>query len=564
MNPAMTTPPSHRPRGSLPALIGRFVLPRETYRVQLELDGQHAAFEAAIAGSERVVVIPAADRNPTGCIGTLAEIVDSRHYADAYSLVEIVGVRRVRVTSMLQRRPFPLVTVRSLRPSNTAVRRDERILALIAWAQENSYRKLDIHEELEHLSPSDQVDRLTCIIDVGSSMKRSAARQSTLEARLQLLERHRAEEDGKTKYGPLKKAVAVEDPDEPELPKAVEAAITREENDGSSFGDRSHTAVRVLRSIRWTPSGATPAIDLKEARRLLDESHAGLDEIKDIVLDHLATIEWRRRQKLPTDGDGLAICLVGPPGTGKTSIATAIAMASHRKLETVPLGGCDDVFLAGSDRAYSGSRPGEIIRRLRNSGRHPSEILMLLDEIDKTSAHPTRNPVPVLLALIDPTQNTQWQDQFLGMVPVDLSGVLFVATANEENDIPLPLRDRMRVIHLPAYSREQQVEIGWTYLLPRLMAKLGVDSQVQVSLEAMVALVVNYPASDGMRQLEQRITSVVARALRRHLETRRPVRIDPAAVAAWIVPPVRTPTIGFKVAPATRAAGSGRCLSPRH
>lgn len=104
----------------------------------------------------------------------------------------------------------------------------------------------------------------------------------------------------------------------------------------------------------------------------------------------------------------------------------------------------------------------------------------------------------------------------------------------------------MRVIHLAGYSREQQVEIGWTYLLPRLMAKLGVDAQVQVSLEAMTALVVNYPAAGGVRQLEQRLTSVVARWLRRHLETRRPVCIDPAAVAAWIAPPIRTSTIGFR------------------
>lgn len=117
---------------------------------------------------------------------------------------------------------------------------------------------------------------------------------------------------------------------------------------------------------------------------------------------------------------------------------------------------------------------------------------------------------------------------------------------NEEKEIAAPLRDRMRLIHLPGYSREQQVEIGLTHLLPRLMTQMGVEDQIRVSAEAMLTLVFNYPASGGMRQLEQRLTAVVARGLRRHLETRRPVRIDPAAVTAWVAPSGRPHTIGFR------------------
>jgi ATP-dependent Lon protease len=248
--------------------------------------------------------------------------------------------------------------------------------------------------------------------------------------------------------------------------------------------------------------------------------------------------------------DGTSLCLVGPPGTAKTSIAAAIAGAAKRKLERFPLGGADDVYLVGADRAYTGARPGEIVRRLHASGRHPSELIVLLDEIDKLSRNAARDPLPVLLALLDPSQNREFQDQFLDSVRIDLSGTLFIATANDEAAIPGPLKDRMRVLRLPGYTREEQVAIGSDYILPRLLERLAISDQVRVAADVVESLVCDFPLSEGLRQLEHRISSVVFRGLRCHVETDRNMWVDADLARSWVRSEETKQPIGFRVTPA--------------
>ncbi len=264
-------------------------------------------------------------------------------------------------------------------------------------------------------------------------------------------------------------------------------------------------------------------------------------------MDHLALAEWRRRNHVLNTGNGLSLCLVGPPGTGKTSVAAAVADASNRRLERIPLGGVDDVFLAGSDRGYSGSRPGEVLRRLRNAERHPSEIVFLLDEIDKISGSPTRSPLSVLLALLDPSQNQRWQDQCLGSVPIDLSAAIFIATANDEQAIPLPLRDRMQIIRLRAYTRAEQLTIASEYILPKLLTQLKVDDRVRMSPDALALVVRNSPHGGGMRHVEQRLKTVLSRGIRQHLQTHRMVRVEAASVAMWLPVRANEGAIGFQL-----------------
>ena len=345
-----------------------------------------------------------------------------------------------------------------------------------------------------------------------------------------------------------------------QLPPDVRRAILRDRKleETTGFG-RSGAAISYLLGMRWK-APPRPSVDLGEARRLLDASHAGLEDVKESVLDWLATQEWIRRQGLPSGTAGsISLCLVGPPGTGKTSIAAAIAGAAKRELERIPMGGADDIYLVGADRAYTGARPGSILRRLHASRRHPSEIVVLLDEIDKLSRNAARDPLPVLLALLDPSQNREFQDQFLDSVRIDLSGTLFLATANDEAAIPGPLKDRMRMLRLPGYTREEQAAIGSEYILPRMLERRAISDQVHVAAEVVESLVYDFPASEGLRQLEHRLDTVVSRGLRCHMETDRSIWVDADLARSWVRSGDTKQPIGFRATPAG-AVGSRHIL----
>ena len=307
------------------------------------------------------------------------------------------------------------------------------------------------------------------------------------------------------------------------LPEHIETALAADYSDSSWDAPGRHTR-RLLERICWTPSEVQP-LDLATARALLDRSHAGLEDVKQAVLDELAVHEWQRRRGAAANSPP-PLCLVGPPGVGKTSIAAAIAAATGRRLERINIAGADDVYLQGADRSYRRAEPGEIAMRLYRSRRHPAELLFFLDEVDKVSPHESRSPVASLLCLLDSEQNQEWQDVYLSGIPLDLSAAWFIATANDDERIPAPLRDRLRFLRLPAYPRSAQERIAHTHLLPRLLEELRADGVVTVSDAAVSALVWSYPAAPGMRGIDQRLRAALARALRQHLETSGHVDID--------------------------------------
>jgi ATP-dependent Lon protease len=313
------------------------------------------------------------------------------------------------------------------------------------------------------------------------------------------------------------------------LPEYVRQAIATQRKRSGQSGDE---AARFLEAMNWVaPEPA--AIDLRAARAQLDQRCYGMHTVKERVLDLLASWEWSRRQgNGQTQPAGQVLCLLGPPGVGKTAIAAVIATVMGRQLHRIAMGGVDDLYLGGCDQSYSHSQPGAIARIIKDSKKHPSQLVFLLDEIDKVSDD-HRSAVPVLLALLDPEQHADFRDKFLDAVPIDLSQTVFICTANKLEDIPAPLLDRLQPVVLPGYTRDEQIVIARKHLLFRLREQHRIGEQVGLATEVVEALVDQSPPSPGMRQLQDQLETVLTRGLRQYLECGTKVWVTPEMALAW-------------------------------
>ncbi|MEJ2059570.1 MAG: endopeptidase La [Gammaproteobacteria bacterium] len=298
------------------------------------------------------------------------------------------------------------------------------------------------------------------------------------------------------------------------MPKDVKAKATSELNKLKMMSPMSAEATVVRNYIDWLVSvpwkkKTKVRHDLSEAQRVLDEDHYGLEKVKERILEYLAVQQRVKKLKGPI------LCLVGPPGVGKTSLGRSIARATNRKFTRMSLGGVrDEAEIRGHRRTYIGSLPGKLVQNLSKVGvRNP---LFLLDEIDKMAMDFRGDPASALLEVLDPEQNNAFNDHYLE-VDFDLSDVMFVTTANSMN-IPAPLLDRMEVIRLSGYTEDEKLNIAIRYLIPKQMKNNGLSPE-EVSLsEAAVRDVIRYYTREaGVRNLEREISKICRKVVKEHL-----------------------------------------------
>jgi ATP-dependent Lon protease len=321
-----------------------------------------------------------------------------------------------------------------------------------------------------------------------------------------------------------------------QMPKEVEQQARKELRRLERMPEASpeHGMVRSyldwLMELPWALPEETP-IDIPEARRILDEDHYGLDKIKRRIIEYLAV------RKLAPQGKAPILCLVGPPGVGKTSLGQSIARAMNRKFVRVSLGGVhDEAEIRGHRRTYIGALPGNIIQAIRKAGAR--NCVMMLDEVDKVGAGIHGDPSAALLEVLDPEQNSTFRDNYLA-VPFDLSRVVFITTANQLDTIAGPLRDRMEIIALSGYTAEEKLEIARRYLVRRQLEANGLlADQLEISDEALRQIIQNYTREAGVRGLEREIGKAMRHAAVRIAEGQiARVRIDAADLTAILGPP---------------------------
>jgi ATP-dependent Lon protease len=272
----------------------------------------------------------------------------------------------------------------------------------------------------------------------------------------------------------------------------------------------ARTYLEFLLELPWKKA-PPDVIDLGHARKVLDEDHYDLEEIKERILEDLAVL------KLNPEAHAPILCLVGPPGVGKTSLGQSIARALNRKFERMSLGGLhDEAELRGHRRTYIGAMPGRILQAIRRAGgQNP---VLMLDEIDKLGRDYRGDPASAMLEILDPAQNSQFRDNYLDL-PFDLSKVFFIMTANALDTIPRPLLDRMEIIRLSGYSEEEKVQIATRYLLPRQLKQTGLTAeQLTIQSDALRHLISRYTREAGVRELERTIGRVARKIARRVAE----------------------------------------------
>jgi ATP-dependent Lon protease len=268
--------------------------------------------------------------------------------------------------------------------------------------------------------------------------------------------------------------------------------------------------MEIMTDLPWSKASADN-LNLLEAQRILDEDHYGLEKVKERIIEALAVRKLKEKPK------GSILCLVGPPGVGKTSLGKSIARALDRKFMRLSLGGVhDEAEIRGHRRTYVGAMPGRIIQAVQQAGTN--NPLIMLDEIDKVGADFRGDPSSALLEVLDPEQNNNFRDNYLG-ITFDLSNVMFMTTANVLDTIQPALRDRMEVIRLAGYTEEEKREIARRHLLPKQIEENGITARdVHISKTALAAIILQYTQEAGLRQLEREIGTVCRKVARRIAE----------------------------------------------
>ncbi|MGC1818968.1 MAG: endopeptidase La, partial [Casimicrobiaceae bacterium] len=469
-------------------------------------DGTH---HAIARGLRRFRVLEFLDGYPY----TVARVqfVDDPETADAEieGRANAVKQRAVEILQLLPNVPEEMVA--GVQAIEGAARLADFIAGMMDATPEDKQsllEKFDLKDRLDRLLEllSHRVEVLRVSREVDERTRESISdvnRKHLLREQMRTIQKELGEgEEGAAEIADLDRAIA-----EARMPEEVEKAARKELKrlermpEGAGESSMVRTYLEWLTELPWA-SDPEPPIDIGQARGILDADHFGLEKVKRRILEYLAV------HKLNPTGNSPILCLVGPPGVGKTSLGQSIAKATGRKFARVSLGGVhDEAEIRGHRRTYIGSLPGNVIQALRKTGTR--NCVMMLDEVDKLGAGGFHgDPASALLEVLDPEQNATFRDNYLA-VPFDLSKVMFICTANVLDTIPGPLRDRMEVIDLPGYTAQEKLQIARRYLVPRRLAAAGLTpSSCEIGDDALAAIIDDYTREAGVRNLEREIGRV--------------------------------------------------------
>jgi ATP-dependent Lon protease len=559
------------------------VLPGMVVTMALETEEAQVAVEAASSGDGRLLLVPRVD-DRYARVGTVGKLEDSGELPSGTRAVVVRGLERavigagvpgtgsalwVQVERVAEPEPtercFDLAREYRAVVQNILEERGARQLAEAlrgitdpgAMADTAGYSPdLTLEQKIELLETVDVETRLERVLawakdvladlalkerirnDVAEGMEKTQ-REFLLRQQLAAIRKELGEgADGEGVVEEYRSKVA-----EADMPEAARVAVEREIDrlERTSEQNPEHGWIRTwLDTVTEIPWGqrSDDHLDVAEARSILDADHNGLDDVKDRIIEYLAVRKLRAERGLGAAagrGSGAIIALVGPPGVGKTSLGESVARAMGRSFVRVSLGGVrDEAEIRGHRRTYVGAQPGRVVRALREAGT--MNPVFMLDEVDKLGSDWRGDPSSALLEVLDPAQNHTFRDHYLE-VDLDLSDVLFIATANVADTIPGPLLDRMEVIPLDGYTEEEKVAIARDHLLGRQLERNGLGTEeASVTDDALRAVVADYTREAGVRNLEREVGKILRKVATRLAagELEPPVVVDGADVRSYL------------------------------
>jgi ATP-dependent Lon protease len=567
-------------------LTSGVVLPGMVFTMALESDEATAAAQAAGAAGGRMVIVPFIEGRYAS-VGVVAEVIEAGELPGGMPAVAVRGLERARLGTAVPGTGQALwVEVEQLpegpaSPAATELAREYRAvvenillgrgagrmaeqLAAVTdpgrMADISGYSSdLTLEQKVQVLETIDVEDRLRLVIawarevladltlreriksDVEEGMNKTQRefllRRQLESIRKELGELGSGDDDAPDDY--RSRAAAAD------LPEGVRKAVDREVDKLERMSEQNpeHGWIRTwLDTVLELPWGqlSEDSLDVGEASRILDEDHDGLDDVKDRILEHLAVRKLQAERGLAPvagRGSGAILALVGPPGVGKTSLGESVARALGRTFVRVALGGVrDEAEIRGHRRTYVGAQPGRLVRALREAGT--MNPVIVLDEVDKLGADYRGDPSSALLEVLDPAQNHTFRDHYLE-VELDLSRVLFIATANMVDTIPGPLLDRMEVIRLDGYTEDEKVAIARNHLVARQIERSALNAgDVSVTDGALRVIVGDYTREAGVRSLERELgrllRKVAARIASADSDADVPITVDADDVRQWL------------------------------
>ncbi|MGI6364311.1 MAG: endopeptidase La [Bacillota bacterium] len=544
------------------ALRGILVFPNMIVHLDVGREKSVAALEKAMVDDNEILLVSQQQANldepgpdDLFSVGTVASIKQVLKLPGGTVRVLVEGLARARLINFLDTEPFFLVEAELLAEDETVTPETEAYMRALLHQFERyikmskkipvdtlvsvseieepgrladiitSHLSLKVDQKQQILEASNSLERLELLTQIltrenemleverrlGARVRKQMEknqREYYLREQMKAIQKELGERDGASEDAESfrQQLAAATMPDE--VREKLEKEIDRLERTPPASPENV-----VLRNyLEWTlalPWGKSSRdrLDLKKAENILNQDHYGLDKVKERILEFLAVRKLAKSLKSPI------ICLIGPPGVGKTSLAKSVARAMQREFVRISLGGVrDEAEIRGHRRTYVGAMPGRIIQGMRQAGT--ANPVFLLDEVDKMSTDFRGDPSAALLEVLDPEQNSTFSDHYIE-VPFDLSKVLFITTANAQHPIPQPLQDRMEIIYLSGYTEEEKVEIVRRHILPKLLKEHGLGrDQMKISPHAIRSVIRNYTREAGVRDLERNLARVCRKVAR--------------------------------------------------